>query len=284
MPHQQRSLQRQADVLGDLAGAVLNRLQVAELRPQLLDVAVQPGVLAEYVRLAVAGGAGADGLLQRFGLIVHPDISPDWREVDRYPDRTARDAVTALAERLDSLNPADIGAEADPYGAVPFLRFDDAAQALFSEWRTALERRLRSGEDHPALVSHFSKYRKLVPSLALLNHLADGGHGAVSEVALMRAIAYSEYLESHARRIYSYATAPGIDAAKTLLNRLASGKLSNPFTARGLYRAGWTGLETPAKAQAAIDLLLEYRHLSEVAQDTGGRPTSHFYLNSGATT
>lgn len=243
---------------------------------------IQPGVLAEYVRQATGGGAGADGLLQRFGLMVYPDISPDWREVDRYPDRIARDAVTALAERLDSLNPADIGAEADPYGAVPFLRFDDAAQASFSEWRTALERRLRSGEDHPAIISHLSKYRKLVPSLALLNHLCDAGSGAVGEVALLRAISCSEYLESHARRIYSYATRPDIDAARTLLSRLASGKLSTPFTARDLYRAGWTGLETPAKAQAAIGLLLEYKHLSEVAQDTGGRPTCHFFLNSGA--
>jgi putative DNA primase/helicase len=47
---------------------------------------IQPGVLAEYVRQATGGGAGADGLLQRFSLMVYPDISPDWREVDRYPD------------------------------------------------------------------------------------------------------------------------------------------------------------------------------------------------------
>jgi putative DNA primase/helicase len=235
---------------------------------------IQPGVLAEYVRQATGGGAGADGLLQRFGLMVYPDVSPDWREVDRYPDSDARLAVSQLVERLDSMNPEDVGAEADPYGGVPFLRFDADAQDLFSEWRKALEHRLRAGDEHPAIVSHLAKYRKLIPSLALINHLCDARDGgAVTEGALLRAIAFSEYLESHARRIYSHATRPDIDAAKALLKRLAGGKLTAPFKTRDVYIKGWTGLETPQKAQAAIDLLREYNHLNEYEVDTGGRPT-----------
>lgn len=240
---------------------------------------IQPGVLAEYVRQATGGGAGADGLLQRFGLMVYPDISPNWKEVDRYPDSEARNAVNALAERMVNLYPESIGAETDTFEAVPFLRFDNAAQTLFSEWRADLESRLRSGEEHPSIVSHLSKYRKLIPSLALINHLCEGGSGAVNETALLRAIAFSEYLESHARRIYSYATRPDIDAAKTLLKKLSTGKLPTPFKVRDIYRAGWTGLETPAKAQGAISLLQEYRHLAEEeipSGGTGGRPTIQF--------
>jgi hypothetical protein len=234
----------------------------------------QPGVAAEYVRQANSGGAGADGLLQRFSLMVYPNVSPDWREVDRYPDSDARLIVSQLAERLDSISPEEIGAEDDPYGGVPFLRFDADAQDLFSEWRKALEHRLRAGDEHPAIVSHLSKYRKLIPSLALINHLCDvRDGGAVTESALLRAIAFSEYLESHARRIYSHATRPDIDAAKALLKRLAGGKLATPFKTRDVYIKGWTGLETPQKAQAAIDLLREYNHLSEYELDTGGRPT-----------
>ena len=238
---------------------------------------IQPGVLAEYVKQATGGGAGADGLLQRFGLMVYPDISPDWKEVDRYPDSAVRDHVNKLAERLDDLHPESIGAEFDQYGGVPSLRFDDAAQVIFSEWRSALEHRLRSGEEHPAIVSHLAKYRKLIPSLSLINHLCDDCAGPVSEKALLRAIAFSEYLESHARRIYSYATRPDIDAAKTLLKRLQTGRLTTPFKVREIYRAGWTGLETPAKAQTAIALLQEYGHLTEEFIETGGRSTSQFH-------
>ena len=237
---------------------------------------IQPGVLAEYVRQATGGGAGADGLLQRFGLMVYPDVSPDWKEVDRHPDSAVREAVNLLAERLDKLNSTDIGAEND--NGVLFLHFDNEAQVLFSEWRASLEIRLRSGEEHPAIVSHLSKYRKLIPSLALINHLCDTGQGAISESALLRAIAFSEYLESHARRIYSYATRPDIDAAKTLLKRLAAGKLKAEFTMRDIYQKGWTGLETALKAEAALDLLIDYRHLKSVEVNTGGRPTIYYKL------
>jgi len=104
----------------------------------------------------------------------------------------------------------------------------------------------------------------------------------VSESALLRAIAFSEYLESHAQRIYSYATRPDIDAAKTILKRLASGKLSNPFKARELSQKGWAGLETTNKAQAAIELLMEYHHLSVEEINTGGRPTAHYHWIKGA--
>jgi putative DNA primase/helicase len=242
---------------------------------------IQPGVLAEYVRQATGGGAGADGLLQRFGLMVYPDISTEWCEVDRYPDSAAKESVNLLAEKLDTLDYKAIGARIGDYGGVPFLNFDDKAQALFSEWRAKLEHRLRSGDEHPAIVSHLSKYRKLIPTLALINHLCDAGHGAVNEAALLRAIAFSEYLESHARRIYSYATRPDIDAAKTLLKRLAGGKVDMPFKARDIYIKGWTGLETAPKAQAAIDLLLEYNHLTQLEINTGGRPTRVYMQNKG---
>lgn len=240
---------------------------------------IQPGVLSQYVRDAVGGGAGADGLLQRFGLLVYPDISKKWTEVDRYPDASVKEAMNQLISKLDNLNTLEIGAESDEYTKVPFFHFDDQAQILFSEWRGTLERRLRSGEEHEAFVSHLSKYRKLIPSLALINHLCDKGYGAVDQKSLLRAIAYGEYLESHARRVYSFATRPDINAAKTLLKKLPTAKLDKTFTAREIRRKGWAGLDTPPKVQAAIDMLVDYGHLFETEMVTGGRPTRFYMLN-----
>lgn len=239
---------------------------------------IQPGVLADYVRHAVTGNAGADGLLQRFGLMVYPDISPDWKEVDRLPNKIVRTKVTELIEKIDTLNPYSIGAESECSGETPFLRFANDAQEIFSKWREILEKRIRSGEEHPAIVSHISKYRKLIPALALINHLCDSGKGPVTKDSLLRAIAYSEYLESHAQRIYSYATTPEMDAAKTLLKHLKAGKLTSPFKARDVSQKRWVGLSTPAKTEAAINVLLEYGHLTvEEITDTGGRPTKKFH-------
>ena len=62
---------------------------------------------------------------------------------------------------------------------IPFLRFTADAQEVFDAWREVLEVRLRTGEEHPVLESHIAKYRSLLPSLALLIHLANEDIGPV---------------------------------------------------------------------------------------------------------
>lgn len=237
---------------------------------------IQPGVLGEYVRQAISGGEGADGLLQRFSLTVYPNISPVYRYVDQYPNKAARDRVNGLVKRLHDLDVESV-ATIGEFCKTPYLQFDDAAQEVFIEWLCQLETRLRSGEDHPAIVSHLSKYRKLVPSLALINHLCGNANGQVSESDLLRALAYSQYLETHARRVYSYGTQPSIDAAKMILTRLAKGKLSSPFSLRDIYKNHWAGIDTPKKAQEAVDVLIDYAHLTREEVFTNGRPTAVFY-------
>jgi hypothetical protein len=54
------------------------------------------------------------------------------------------------------------------------VRFDDEGQELFDAWRRILETRLREDSLHPMMEAHLAKYRSLVPSLALLIHLAEG--------------------------------------------------------------------------------------------------------------
>ncbi|MSQ54910.1 MAG: DUF3987 domain-containing protein, partial [Betaproteobacteria bacterium] len=113
---------------------------------------IQPAVIGGYLRQAVAG-AGDDGLLSRFQLLVWPDVAGEWHDVDRWPESQARATANETFDRLDTLDPQAFGATLED-GGIPYLRFDDAAQVLFSEWRAELERRLRSGEDHPAVESH----------------------------------------------------------------------------------------------------------------------------------
>jgi putative DNA primase/helicase len=239
---------------------------------------IQPGVLAAYVRETQRCGAGDDGLLQRFALMVYPDIKGDWQNIDRKPDTEARDAMRELIERLCTLTAEAAGAEVDPYGGVPFVRFDSEAYGLFVEWQTELERKLRYGDDHPSIASHLSKYRKLIPALALINHLCEDGKGPVSKEALARALLFSEFLEAHARRVYSYAARPDFDAAKTILGKLRSGKLPIEFTARDVYRPGWSGLTTAEEAQAAIRVLIDFKYIREKPMEPHeyGRPSTTY--------
>lgn len=238
---------------------------------------IQPGVLAHYVRDTQRQGSGDDGLLQRFGIMVYPDITRDWHNVDREPNKRALAAVHDLVSRLCAIDPAAIGAQMDPHDPIPFLRFDSAAQALFDDWRSELEHRLRSDDDHPAIISHLSKYRKLVPSLALIDHLCAAGTGQVSENSLARALQLAVYLESHARRVYSHASRPDVAAAKSILAKIRGGKLPRIFAIRDVYRPQWSGLCTAEEVRPAVKLLAEFGYLREVhKEDRNGRPTEQY--------
>jgi hypothetical protein len=154
----------------------------------------QPGRLTEYMRGALTGGAGDDGMVQRFSLLVWPDQSPSWENMDCYPASEPRAAAWQAYRRLDELTADAAGAASDEFAPVPYLRFDKDAQGVFDEWRKDFESRLRSDDLAPALESHLAKYRKLIPALALINHLADGGTGAISETATLRVLASTSKL------------------------------------------------------------------------------------------
>ena len=100
-----------------------------------------------------------------------------------------------MFERFSKLDLLAVKAQSDAFDALPYLRFDAGAQGLFHEWRVEFEARIRSGELPEALEGHLAKYRKLVPTLALVNHLADGGEGPIAYDALQRALAFAGYLE-----------------------------------------------------------------------------------------
>ncbi|RLB81908.1 MAG: hypothetical protein DRH24_08540 [Deltaproteobacteria bacterium] len=244
----------------------------------------QPGRLSEYVRHAVKGGAADDGLIQRFGLLVWPDINGTWNNVDRWPDNDAKKKAYDIFHYLNKLKPEDVHAQQDndhddkPEG-VPFLRFNDSAQELFLEWRTILERRLRSEDLLPAIESHFSKYRTLVPSLALIIHLAEDGVGPVSESATATALAWAEYLESHAQRVYGSLTHSEIMVAKVIIKRIRKGDITDGFSCRDIYRKGWTMLTDHHQVESALKLLVDYEWLQAIDQETGGRSTTEYSIN-----
>ena len=242
---------------------------------------IQPGPLSAYVRGAAQGKGGDDGLMQRFQLAVYPDVSPTWENHDRKPDLSAQNRAWAVFGRLDILDPASMGAALPDhqYGGIPSLRFGPEAQEIFTEWRTELELRLRQGEDPPIIEAHLGKYRSLPPSLALLIHLADEGSGPVGTLALKRALAWTEYLETHARRSYSPALSPAAPVARALAKRIQRGDLKGSFTLRDAYRNQWSGLTDGDEVLLGIDLLEALGWVRGREERTAGRPTVSYQIN-----
>lgn len=227
----------------------------------------QPARISAYVRRANAGGTGGDGLIQRFGLFVWPDPAPNWRDVDEYPDSRAREFAWAVYDRASKLDAMTMGASKGPLDKIPFFRFTDDAREEFLVWRTDLEQRLRTGNLSPALEGHLAKYRTLVPALALINHIADAGSGAVSREALIWALAFASYLETHARRLYASGSESEVAAAKAILARIKRGDLKDYFTARDIHQSGWAHLTERDQVGAGLNLLIDLDYLAEVAPE-----------------
>lgn len=237
---------------------------------------IQPGKLQSYVREAVAGGAGDDGLLQRFGLTVWPDIEREFKIVDRWPDTAAKQAAWEVFERLSKLPTLD--------GAPVEWRFSPEAQAIFYEWLEPFETEIRGEDLHPALVSHLSKWRKLIPALALIFAIVDtpDSGAVIHERELLRALAWADYLRTHAERMYIAAVKPETSAASTLLAKIQAGKVINQFTPRQVAVKGWAGLTTPDDVRKAANLLTDYgwlAHEEKPAGVTGGRPSESYLIH-----
>ena len=240
--------------------------------------------MQSYVREAVAGGAGDDGLLQRFGLTVWPDVAPEFAYVDQWPDTPAKQAAWAVFERLSALQPV---ADTDPQE----WRFTPEAQDLFVKWLVPFETELRGEALHPALVSHLAKYRKLVPALALIFALVDTPEsaGLIHDRELIRALAWADYLRTHAERLYAAAVIPETAGAHALLAKIRAGKLQDSdgtqwqaFEPWRVSVKGWAGLTSAEAVRKAANVLADYGWLAREAVPTGasgGRPGERFLVH-----
>ncbi|APZ44704.1 hypothetical protein BW247_12720 [Acidihalobacter ferrooxydans] len=241
----------------------------------------QPGRLSAYLRGAIKGGAGDDGLAQRLQLLVWPD-PVKWEHIDEWPNADAKREVVRVFEHLVDLNPEEAGATKVEYDAIPTLRFDDGGQEAFDGWYNAHMKRLRDEDLPPYLESHLAKYASLMPSLALIDHLSSFRTGPVTEESAIRAAAWCEYLESHAVRAYSPMVTGAVTAAERLLKKIKAGELGSAFTARDVYRKCWSMLTDIEDVREAIDLLVDYGWLVAQSIPTRGRSATIFEVSPAA--
>lgn len=243
---------------------------------------IQPAKLAHYLDRTIRG-MDNDGLLQRFQLLIYPDQLRDWKLVDRVPDVKAKERATNIFKTLASMDFVKHGACKQASDKYPFFRFDAEAQDFFNEWLCTLEQTQLQKDDPPILLEHLSKYRSLVPSLALIFHLIDVADGKKMENVTVDSIrtawVWVANLEQHARRIYGMANSLTQQAAMKLGNKILDGELPSPFSARDVYRKEWTLLDNRDIVQKACDELVDFDWLAiGYPPQSVGRPKSPVYL------
>ncbi|KGC58572.1 YfjI family protein [Burkholderia pseudomallei] len=243
---------------------------------------IQPDLMQRYLT-DIASSLDNDGRIQRFQVLVYPDPTP-WQWRDRAPKQAARANLRAVFDRLADFDPVAVGATpANEFVKLPYFSFDGDAREIFIEWSCDLHNQRIAREDDPLLRQHLVKYPKLFCALALVLHLAEDRQGDIRGDTAIRAAAWCQYLEGHARRVYGLITTAPVTAAQTLARKISEGKLKDGFTARDVRRKGWSGLSNAQQVEAALELLSDASWILGIKKaGEDGRPTTTYTINPRA--
>lgn len=243
---------------------------------------IQPGRLEEYINQAVNGGSGDDGFLQRFQLMVFPEPPKTVQWVDEKPNFEAIERAQRIFEWLDQLQVPH-----EP-GKRPGVRFCSEAQPIYQEWAIELETRFRLGDDeHPAFVSHLSKYLRLMPALALLFHLVECADNEsltleISKKHAGMAAAWCDFLEQHARKVYAIVERKEIRNAEAIRKRIRRGDIVDGVSLSSVAHRCWSpfGNDPEAIRQAITTVLEPYGYCRlETSKHGMGRPSEIIRIN-----
>jgi len=242
---------------------------------------IQPGVIQKLAKEAMDEGGGNDGLLPRFQVMVYPDpVYPENGLPDAPYDFSVDRTMSGIISGLVDTNYMQAGAQSSEniHRGIPYIHMTERGFGRFNEWLVASLKDLKAPGVPSAWQGHIGKYRSLIPSLALIFHLVDWQHhekqkplSSVDIEQVERAIGCAEYLQAHAKRIYSLELTAPTRAVHTLADRLRAGALQNGFTLRDVYRPEWAGLKDRKTAAAAIREML--RHGWIKAKQTGKQIT-----------
>ena len=234
---------------------------------------IQPSKIESYVESVVHGHNQDDGLLQRFNLMVHAELSKEFEFVDRAPNEVTQGEITELVRKMYEIEKLGFLVTDNMID----FRFSERAQAIFNQYYCDLEVRLRSGsEDCDAFRSHIGKYRKLVPVLALVFYVIEivasqRREQFVDERSISLALAWAEILESHAKQVYAFALNPEINAAMSLIGKIKKGKIKDGMTVREAKRLKGRYLKNKESFDLGLSVLIEknWVKLETIRQDRG---------------
>lgn len=239
---------------------------------------IQPGPLQAVFNRMRKDPKRADGLLPRLQVLVWPDRLPNWQSPTSPPNQNAKAQAERVFRGLLEIRQSST----EPLE----LAFDKEAGVAFDEWNTDIRNRARNpkfGDETPFFASWVAKLPKLAASLAVLFHLLQAVEESkrlerVGIDSLNLALNWCDFLEEHAKKVYSFETNAEAHAVHALAERIKRGHVEHGARVRDLARAGWSGLD-PEQLEAALRTLGQLGWLRVDELETGGRPSSVVLLH-----
>jgi hypothetical protein len=246
----------------------------------------QPGKLWELISSAKNGKGAADGFIQRFQLLVFPE------EVNFKPssniiiDPQLEELIFRLMCDLYHLK-IDSFENSSNEKNIELLSFTEIAQKRFDQWLYDFEHRIITEHfESEAFEEHLGKYRSLVPSLALIFHLISRAtnknlENKVSLTSLELSLKWLDFLEGHAKKVYSISEVGKTSVAQLLVKKIKANQIYDKMTVRELGRKGWSDIKDEALLDEALELLESnnYIKIEKNKSENGGRSSKIIRLN-----
>jgi hypothetical protein len=240
---------------------------------------IQPSKLQRYISEAYSFD-NSDGLPQRF-LFAYPDTNKRGEKPTQSDYHSLQSGFNQANRICKSIVEFDfngkvIASNGDVFHAV---KFDAEAQAVVDEWQADTEAEAESLQiEDEAFSSYLYKLPKSCFAIALIFHCLENISERYfpDEITLetaLKAIAYTEVLTTHARRVFALGENQIFALAQILIGKIKKGDLEQGFTIREVARKQWSGLKAKDTVQDVVGLLLDYGYLRELPASGEGRPT-----------
>jgi hypothetical protein len=223
---------------------------------------IQPDVLAPYVNSAIKASNENDGWLNRFLLMVYPDSNSKTETTAQIHNEELHTSMLSLLIAIDDSN---FGFANSSKVTERNVRLSTLAEDKFSAWKNSAKDSYSSAEMPGVLSSHFNKYDKLVGGLSLIFEIISVYSNnskqplKVKEVkskSVKQAIAFADYLASHAKKVFDHDANIVEKNAEVILKNLH--KLNRRFTTRGVYQYEWEGLPRDKSIRESLDYLAQH--------------------------
>ena len=246
----------------------VDRVSRGEMFIPLLSTSLIGGIqddkLKKYVTETLDGNN--DGFLQRFLLFVWPDKPHVYEFIDEEVDETLTTNMQTIFDKLEKINLSTFGITPIK-GKLLGLHFNNKAQPRFQKWSEGLQNRIANKfGNKPAFQAHLGKYQKLCSALALIFQLLEVGTEPdevepCAEIGLPHlelATKWCDYLEEHARKLYSMEINDELISALALRDKIEDREVADKMKVRDIYQHHWGNLGGKEEVSKAIDVLESY--------------------------
>ena len=263
---------------------VIHRKSTGETKLDLLSAVLIGGIQPEALNEHTSGPL--DGFFQRFLLFVWPDKPPRYVYVIEDEIEALTNKVKKIFDYFENLEPKTYNLKSySDVKKIDGLHFDSKAQPVFRKWLEDLYNRIAEEfGSKPAFKAHLGKYPKLCTSLSLIFHLIKESQRnqdseprcEISLESLELAIKWCDFLEQHARKLYSQEINAELVSAIALLEKIEEGKVKDKDTIKSIYDHHWQDLGTKQEVKTALTVLEQYNHArtkKEKSSKGKGRPS-----------